>query len=79
MIYFWTDHPPGERDILAPVKDLALVIKDIDDSPIYVVAAPPGGWTHSLLDTRGRTLLERLVSRGANAFLGTVCVGTTEA
>ena len=79
MIYFSTDHRPDETDILTPIKDLTLVIKDIDDSPIFVVAAPPGGWTHALLDTRARKLLECVVSRGANAFVGTVYVGTTEA
>ena len=27
MIHFWTDRRPGEPDILAPLKDAALVVE----------------------------------------------------
>ena len=79
MLYFWSDRRPGEPDILGPLKDLTLVITDLADSPAYVAAAPPGGWTHELLDAKARELQDFTAPNGANAFLGTEYVGSTEA
>ena len=77
MLYFWTDTLRGE--LLGPLKDLTLVITDLADSPVYVAAAPPGGWTHELLDAKARELQHVTAPDGANAFLGAEYVGSTEA
>ena len=77
MIQFWTDRRPGEPDILAPLKDATLVVTAIGGYSLYMSTAPDGGWTHERLQEKARAL-SILTADGANAWLGTELVGSTE-
>ena len=77
MIHFWTDRRPGEPDILAPLKDVALVVTTIEGDSLYMSTAPDGGWTHQRLEEKARGL-STLTAGGANAWLGAELVGSTE-
>ena len=78
MIHFWTDTRPGEPDILTPLKDFALVLTAIDGAALYMASPPDHGWTHNRLQAKARSL-SVLTSGGANAWLGSTMVGSTEA
>ncbi len=77
MITFVTDVLPGEPDILEGVRYKELRILAIDDSPIKTVPAPKGGWTHEVLQNTGALLADE-TEEGANAYLGSEFVGSTE-
>ncbi len=77
MIHFWTDRRAGEPDILAPLKDAALVVTTIEGDSLYMSTAPAGGWTHERLEEKARGL-SILTADGANAWLATELVGSTE-
>ena len=77
MIRFWTDRRPGEPDILAPLKDATLVVTAIGGDSLYMSTAPADGWTRERLQEKARGLAI-LTADGANAWLGTELVGSTE-
>lgn len=74
-IYFITNNQADEPDILCDRQHLVLHIRSLDGAPMLDIPAPAGGWTHERL-----TAVEFDVdmSAGANAYLGTSWVGSTE-
>ena len=50
MICFVTDiQHDREPDILGPVRNMILTVRDLGGAEIAAVAAPNGGWTHPAL------------------------------
>lgn len=77
MITFITDVIGSEPDILTDHCCSSLTILDLAGTPIQTFDAPCGGWTHSLLVSTASGLQSETVN-GAEAFLGTSWVGSTE-
>ena len=77
MIYFVTDRRPGERDILPGVAHEPLSVTSLDGSLITTTQPPPGGWTHDRLQEEAQRLADA-TRDGADAWLGTTWVGSTE-
>lgn len=76
-----TDIQPGEPDILQQVRLEDLLIKDLEGKYICTIKAPGGnGWTHELLCAASDDLHNGPLdlSMGADAYLGSVWVGSTE-
>jgi hypothetical protein len=76
-ISFITDVQKGEPDILKPVRYEHLRILDLDDAIISVSPAPLGGWEHKLLVVEADNIAAK-TNFGANAYLGSTWVGSTE-
>lgn len=74
LIKFIVNTLKGERDILTPIKDEMLTIKDGDGVLIYNHYAPHGGWTYEELQNNHSTVF----ADTAEAYLGDVWVGSTE-
>lgn len=78
MICFVTDiQHDGEPDILGPVRNMMLMVRDLDGSKVAAVAAPDGGWTHPALVLVAQELA-CMTDGGADAFIGGQWVGSTE-
>ena len=77
MIYFITDRRPGEPDILPSLVHQPLRITSLDGAPIRTIQPPTDGWTHDRLEREARNLAE-ITKNGADAWLGTTWVGSTE-
>lgn len=75
-IHFITDQQPGEPDTLADCRHDSLHITDLDGTPICTVAAPTEGWDHWALCQLGVDPV--LLRDGADAYLGSTWVGSTE-
>ena len=78
MIWFRTDIRTGEPDILIPLKDATLAIATLDGASLCRSDPPEDGWTHDRLQASAEGLAV-LTSGGANAYLGSALVGSTEA
>ncbi|MFH8136395.1 hypothetical protein ABU178_19820 [Pantoea osteomyelitidis] len=48
-MYYITDIWKDEPDILTPLRNKRLVIKNLEGQVIYSRDAPEDGWTHELL------------------------------
>ncbi len=78
MICFVTDiQHDREPDILGPVRNMMLTVRDLDGAEIAAVAAPDGGWTHPALVLTAQELAVK-TDGGADAFIGGCWVGSTE-
>ena len=78
MVKFITDMQEGEIDILSPVKHETLIIKTLDGELIREIDPPAaGGWTHEALCNQAE-LLDSETELGAEAYLGSCWVGSTE-
>ena len=77
MIQFITDVRGSEPDILTSLSFFSLSIIDLDGAAIQAFDAPCGGWTHSRLVSIA-CALESKTAHGAEAYLGTSWVGSTE-
>ena len=77
MIHFVTDRRPGESDILPGVAHHPLSVTRLDGALIATIEPPAGGWTHELLEQEAERLRED-TRVGADAWLGTTWVGSTE-
>ncbi|MFG0337729.1 hypothetical protein ACF8FF_07325 [Pseudomonas sp. zjy_13] len=77
MLNLVTDQRPGEPDLLATVKHLALEIRSLDGSVLATVTAPASGWTHEQL-TAVAMQHEAITRDGADGYLGAQWVGSTE-
>ena len=76
-ICFVTDQRPDEKDILSPLKQSELEVRDLDGYLIRSLPAPEQGWSHAALDSLARELAP-WTYRGAEAYLGGEWVGSTE-
>ena len=77
MICFITDRRPGERNILPDIARRPLTVTRLDGTPIATIQPPPDGWTHELLGRQALDLRDATCD-GADAWLGTTWVGSTE-
>ncbi|MEE5177147.1 hypothetical protein V2K54_25890 [Pseudomonas alliivorans] len=77
MLNLVTDQRPGEPDLLAAVKHLAFEIRSLAGNVLATVTAPVSGWTHEQL-LAVAALLEVITRYGADGYLGTQWVGSTE-
>jgi hypothetical protein len=77
MLTFITDTGVSEPDILSPVAREALVINTLAGVELMVFPAPAQGWSHDQLMSVS-TQHEDAFVEGADAYLGTVWVGSTE-
>ena len=77
MIHFITDRRPGQSDILPGAAHHPLSVTRLDGALIATVEPPAGGWTHELLEQEAERLRED-TRAGADAWLGTTWVGSTE-
>ena len=78
MIHFVTDICGGEPDILGPDLSESLTVKTLDGDLIACVPPPSGGWTHTSLVVEAEKIAQKTGSSGADAFLGSSWVGSTE-
>lgn len=77
MIFFITNILEGENDILSSIKNEILYIVSLDGILMEKITPPEQGWTHSLLEKQAK-ILEHKTSLGADAFIGSKWVGSTE-
>lgn len=82
MIKFITDTRAGEPEFDKMVFQNDLLITELDGKPIKTVPAPTDGWTHEILERLAEKLYEEeghsSMINGADAYLGTQWVGSTE-
>lgn len=79
MIYLITDQWPGEPDILTPIRNEVLYIRDLDGELLSQVHPSNKSWTHEALVEVIENLSEhRVCEHGADAYLGGYWVGSTE-
>lgn len=79
MIYLITDQWPGEPDILKPVCEEVLYIRNLDGELLTEVHAINKSWTHEALISVVRSLSDnKIFKNGADAYLGRYWVGSTE-
>jgi hypothetical protein len=79
MIYLITDQLPGEPDILKPVCQEVLYIRNLDGELLTEVHAISNSWTHQALVSVARSLSDdKVCQNGADAYLGTHWIGSTE-
>ncbi|EMA4492025.1 MULTISPECIES: hypothetical protein [Pseudomonadaceae] len=77
MLSLVTDQRPGEPELLATVKHQAFEIRSLAGNVLATVTAPVSGWTHEqLLDVAVQH--EAITRDGADGYLGTQWVGSTE-
>lgn len=77
MICFITDTKNGECDVLEGLKTEVLIIRSLEGE-LCIEIKPPGlGWSHEQLVEAGAKL-NNVVKGGADAFLGSAWVGSTE-
>ena len=67
----------GESEILSPSRHNPLIVVSLEGELIKQVPAPARGWTHTALVQQAERLTSATKS-GANAYLGTSWVGSTE-
>ena len=72
-----TEQHPDEPDILTPVKHEPLQIRTLDGDIVASLDPPDGGWSHDSLHDIVRTYDVRTCN-GADAYLGTSWIGSTE-
>ena len=77
MIHLVTDRRSGERDILTPVKHEPLQVRTLDGDSVLSLDPPGEGWTHRRLCETVREH-EALTRDGADAYLGSEWIGSTE-
>ena len=77
MLNLVTDQRPGEPDLLAALKHLALEIRSLAGSVLTTVTAPISGWTHEQLMAVAMQH-EAITRDGADGYLGAQWVGSTE-
>ncbi|BFM18842.1 hypothetical protein R50073_50250 (plasmid) [Maricurvus nonylphenolicus] len=79
MIKFITDQQEGEPDILSPVKNETLIITDLEKKELARFSPVNGPWTQEKLERVAEDLYDNRKTRyGADAYLGTQWVGSTE-
>jgi 5'-deoxynucleotidase len=79
MIKFITDiQHKSEPDILTPNKHHPLLIISLEGQLLKTFQPPKQGWTHEILCSLNRHLLQEWLICGADAYLLEQWVGSTE-
>lgn len=76
-ITFITDQIGNEPDLITQVAHEPLIVRSLRGESIARINAPRRGWTHEAL-CKAALSLEFKTMNGAEAFLGTRWVGSTE-
>lgn len=77
MLSLVTDQRPGEPELLAKVKHQPFEIRSLAGNVLTTVTAPVAGWTYEqLVDVAMQH--EAITHDGADGYLGTQWVGSTE-
>lgn len=78
MIHLVTDVGCAEPDILMPGRGQPLLIKNLEGDLLQTIPAPELGWSHRQLMDETSKLSAQFTNQGADAFLGSEWIGSTE-
>lgn len=59
----------NEPDLLAGRENCSLIFSTLDNEDFMTIPAPPGGWTHDLLESKADSLSEQIHKEGWDAYL----------